>query len=260
MTKRLRNLSQKAFTGAMIFAAIAIFVVLRCLFELDIGLAVALALGVPSFAYAAVQFHVGNGTVDKLIELQHQMSTRRLDEAPHFMSDIIDLVHGAGRELLVFCDFPAYGAIADPPEYERYRAAVCDRANAEGTTVRMLCLDEDSRQRLAGESYQEAPRAHGRARFRGVEDLQRAVQRVNAEAEQNYFTGVDKHQTSLVMPLYFWVGDREAIFSMRRYSGERMVEVGFKTSDRPLLDAFRDIFNRYLEVDTDFELVRRDAE
>jgi hypothetical protein len=249
--------TRRAFSGVMALLAIVIFVPLRLL-DVDIGLATALALGVPSFVFAAIQFNVGNGTVAKLIDLQHQMSTRRLDEAPHFMDDIVDLLGKPGGEILIFCDFPAYGAISNPDEYKSYLRKVCERSEDE--TVKMISLDDEPRQKLAAESYRDAPTAKRKAGYRTEASYLEAVREKNFEAEETQFAHVERHKTSLVMPLYFWVVGREAIFSLRRYAGDRMVEVGFKTSDRPLIDAFRDIFNRYLEVDEKYERVKKEGE
>jgi hypothetical protein len=260
-TRRLISLlgrpTRRAFSGIMALLAIGIFVPLRLL-DVDIGLATALALGVPSFVFAAIQFNVGNGTVAKLVDLQHQMSTRRLDEAPHFMDDIVDLLGKPGREILIFCDFPAYGAISNPDEYESYLRKICERS--QDATVKMICLDDEPRQKLAAEGYRDAPTAKRKAGYKTEFSYLEAVREKNSEAEETQLAHVERHKTSLVMPLYFWVVGREAIFSLRRYAGDRMVEVGFRTSDRPLIDAFRDIFNRYLEVDEKYERIKRQGE
>jgi hypothetical protein len=133
------------FAAAMVVVGFGVYVVAWRL-GLDPGLAVALALGLPSFIFALVQFYAADHTITRLKGLEHQLSTRRLDEAPYFMTDIVNLLDGTKSddgEVLIFCDFPAYGAISNPDDYQGYLAAVCERSADVG--VRMLCLDEATR-------------------------------------------------------------------------------------------------------------------
>jgi len=241
----------------MLGLAVLIFVSLW-LSGLELGLTVALALGVPSFIYAAIQFDVGNGTVHRLIDLQHQLSTRRLDEAPFFLSNIAELLGKAEKEILIFCDFPAYGALSNPDDYKDYFEAICRQVQADKPSVKILCLDESTRQKLAAESYRESESAKRKAGYRTEAQYLEAAKKENSEAEVA-FARLTRH-TSLVMPLYFWVADGKAIFSLRRYAGERMTEVGFATSDKPLIDALRGIFDRYVEVDQRYCLVKKSDE
>src|SRR3954451_11770597 len=89
---RLRGrLARRGFAWLMLIIAPLTFAALRQL-GVDIDLAAALALGVPSLFYAAIQFNAANGTAEKLVQLELQLSTRRLDEAPHFLCDIVELL------------------------------------------------------------------------------------------------------------------------------------------------------------------------
>jgi hypothetical protein len=239
------------FFWVLFLIAVGIFGIL-CLFDVETGLAVAVALGVPSLGFAAIQFYVASDTIEKLVELESKMSTRRLDEAPYFMPEIVDLMQETKGEIAIFCDYPAYGAISNRHEYTRYLETVCQRSE----DVKMLCLDEPLRQELAGTDYEDSSRAKLKAKYPTKESFLEAVRTRNAEAEEVHFAGVDMHKTALVMPLYFWAGRREAIFSLRRYAGDRMVEIGFKTSDKPLIDALWDIFDRYVTVNDQYRVDR----
>jgi len=227
----------------------------------ELGLAVAVGLGVPSIFYAAKQFKVANTTVDKLneaidklFELEHQLSTRRLDEAPYFMPDIVALLEkDEDGRTLIFCDYPAYGAISNSDEFRNYRRAVCRRA--ERSPVEMLCLAEPLRQKLAGERYREPANARLRQDFTADGYLD-TVREANRDVLEEHFGAVEVSMTSQVMPLYFWVTETEAIFSLRRYAGDRMAEIGFRTSDKPLVDALRSIFERYGVIDESYSMVK----
>jgi hypothetical protein len=247
-----RVLLWRWFFGVLVLVAVGIFGLLTRL-DVDLGLAVAVAVGIPSLGFAAIQFYVASDTIEKLVELESKLSTRRLDEAPYFMPEIVDLLERETGEILVFCDFPAYGAISNPSEYERYVEIVC-KCRTQGA-VRMLCLDESVREELAGAGYDEWPSL--RAQFHAKKDFLAAIKDKNVKAEEVHFTGVEMHKTSLVMPLYFWAGKKEAIFSLRRYAGDRMVEIGFRTSDKPLIDALWGIFDRYLTVDGQYSMVKK---
>jgi hypothetical protein len=108
------------------------------------------------------------------------------------------------------------------------------------------------------ESYRESESAKRKAGYRTEAQYLKAAEKENAKTEVAFARFI--RHTSLVMPLYFWVADEKAIFSLRRYASERMTEVGFATSDKPLIDAFRDIFNRYVEVDEKYCLVKKSEE
>jgi hypothetical protein len=108
---------------------------------------------------------------------------------------------------------------------------------------------------LATESYHESNSRRLKRKFPTAESYRAAVATASRETLATEFRRVNCFETSFVMPLYFWVGGTEAIFSLRRYSGERMVEVGFLTSDKPIVDALRDIFERYLYVNAHYSMV-----
>jgi len=56
------------------------------------------------------------------------------------------------------------------------------------------------------------------------------------------------------MPLFFWIVDNEAVFALRRITDLGDVEVGFRTSDKALVDALSDIFVRYIEMGNQYRL------
>jgi hypothetical protein len=239
--------------GALFFAGLLFFS------DLDLGLVFGVALGIPSFIYASVQFAVAAGTVDGLIELKQQLSTKRLDEWPHFMRDISKLMKLAKKEIIIFCDFPAYGAVNSPRDYRRYLETI-DHLRRD-VDIKLLCLDEETRGKLARDFYADARNRKITSRYESPEYFLEKIQCLNNRALRRQFNDAETHETSFVMPLYFWIVDSEfAIFSIKRkFKNADVIEVGFQTSDRPLVEALSAIFEEYRELSKSHALYKKTA-
>jgi hypothetical protein len=234
----------------------------------DPGLALALALGFPSFIYASVQFSVAADTVSRLVKLdkarrsdtrrlEQQLSTRRLGGAPRFMSDIVGMLRGAKHEVMICCDFPAYGAASDSKAYDDYVKAL--RHLRRDVEIKLLVLDENVRRGIAEEFHSQAGNKSITDQFPGRDEFLTFVREKNTEALDGPFGDAEKIETSFVMPVFFWIVDDKAVFSLRRPAKTREVEVGFQTSDRQLISALKGVFQRYREMSADYRLVARAA-
>lgn len=257
--------------GRFVFLMFLVGVVIAVglpLLGLELGLALALALGFPSFIYGSVQFADASDTIGKLLELEealrsdtrrleHQLSTRQLGPAPDFIAQIVEMVSGARRRVTICCDFPAYGAVTDRDEYTRYLNAL---QNLKGDVeVELLHLDENARRGIARDFYISDGSKAVTKRFADEAEFQRLVAKENEQALEEQFQGANTFETSFIMPLFFWIVDDDAVFSLRRLTktGEDDVEVGFKTRDPTLVSSLRDIFTRYTQISAQYELVTK---
>jgi hypothetical protein len=183
--------------------------------------------------------------------LEQQLSTRRLGEAPQFLPEIVRLIQEAKEdgEIIIFCDFPAYGAASRPSDYAKYVNAI--KTRRKGVQVKLMFLDEDDRQRLAREFYESNQTSElvDSSRFPTAEHFVDFVSDANERALGDAFRDAEPFPNPRVMPLHFWIVDGErAIFSLQRYKKRGVPEVGFETRDRSLVASLRGIFQHYTEI------------
>jgi hypothetical protein len=114
-------------------------------------------------------------------------------------------------------------------------------------SVKLLCLDAKTRRKLATEFFLEDCNSAVTKKFKSEDEFLKTIAVSNKEALNEHFGGADKCETSLVMPLYFWIVDEEvAVFSLRRFPKAGAVEEwGFQTRDGPLVEALKGIFDQY---------------
>jgi len=86
--------------------------------------AVMLALAVAALIVAFVHLRGLDGAVTRIEKLQQGLSTQYLGEYPVFFPRIAKVVAGAQRNLIIACDFPAYGALSQPLTAEDYFHAI----------------------------------------------------------------------------------------------------------------------------------------
>ncbi len=231
------------------------------------------ALGFSALLFGAIQFRDAKGTMTGLKQIGHQLrestesleqqlSTRRVGVFPGFMPRIVELLRRAGKTIVIFCDFPAYGDFSSP-HYSEYAATI----KGSGARISLLCLGEGERRKLVDnqipgvgweawrDEHAEELRAYlGRLPADPTVDhetighrrLLKILDERDALSLKDEFAKADVRMTDQVMPLYFWIADgEEAIFSLAPLLQDGALEVGFRTTDPDMIKALQDIFERY---------------
>ena len=202
----------------------------------------------------------------KLEETQRSLSTRYIGEFPEYLPLIVSLIKQAQKEVLVFCDIPAYGHFSDYTNWLEYRYVIEKQSGK--IPVSLTCLNKEWRNKTHDEQFTEKELAWDEwkkeAKIR--EQLQRYLQinsrSVNVEtlSKQEFadmveetdnqmlsgvFATCDIMEVAAYIPLYFWLVDKkEAIFTIPSYSNKHS-EYGFFTSDPRLISAFIEMKERY---------------
>src|SRR6185436_2212625 len=84
------------------------------------------------------------------------LSTHHIGQFPEYILPIASLVEEAKSEIVILCDFPAYGSFSAPHDFLRYRQAL-ERKMDEGKDVRITCLDAEARVQLSHEQFSAGP-------------------------------------------------------------------------------------------------------
>jgi hypothetical protein len=250
------------------------------------------ALGISALIFGAIQFGDAKNTIRNLEsvsygltkttdnvdglreelansteDLKTQLSTRRVGVFPGFMPKIVELLDSANARIMIFCDFPAYGDFSSSYSRE-YAAAV--RKNA--TKISLLCLCKEERKNLVNKQISDKSWASWRQEhskklreflerlgtypLSGLridrDELMEILDQRDTQALDGEFKQAKVHETTQVMPLYFWIVDgEEAIFSLAPLIKASALEVGFRTTDSDLIEALEDIFERYRQDATE---------
>src|ERR1051325_10025570 len=88
---------------------------------------VSLALAVVALVIAIVHLTELDKTVQRLENIQDGLSTRYLGNYPAFFRQIVKVVGSAQKNLVIVCDFPAYGSFSEPSTFEDYSYAIKKR-------------------------------------------------------------------------------------------------------------------------------------
>ena len=205
--------------------------------------------------------------LDRLEEVRHSLPTQHLSMFPDYIDDIIKMIKNARKEIIIFCDYPAYGVFSNADAFLSYTHAIEDRAN-DNVRISLACLDETRRHTKTEEEFSKSDEWHqwlakstnvDRARhlllrYRSHTDpitvtrdeivdlLGREDQRVLADT----FATAEVFLLGEAVPLYFWLIDGSyAIFAIPSYH-ERALEHGFYTQEPRLIEGLRDIRDRYV--------------
>jgi hypothetical protein len=198
------------------------------------------------------------------------LSTHHIGQFPEYIMPIANLVEEAKGEIVILCDFPAYGSFSAPHDFLRYRQAL-ERKMDEGKDVRITCLDAEARVQLSHEQFSVEPKTWDKWKKRQANHerllafLSSTENNTNiAELTVNRFAMLLEEQDARLLkqnllvanvkeisghiPLYFWLIDGEkAIFSIPSFS-EKASEHGFYTIDPHLITGLQDLEARYRRV------------
>lgn len=187
----------------------------------------------------------------RLRGIHESLSTRVVGNFPDNVSEITDLLGAAKGQVVVVCDSPAYGFFSNRKAYLDYRHKLQTLVD-DGVEIKMVTFDrersiEASRAQFGEDigkireldaykqHFIEAEGAQPRTAEEFFEYLESKVDR-----EREVFANV-LAETNGSIPLYFWIVDgREAVFSFPTLR-KQPPEVAFRTSDKWLIEIFKDI-------------------
>jgi len=236
----------------------------------------ALALAAIIWAYIHARHlkeHTGHlrEQLDRLEEVRQSLPTQHLSKFPDYLDDIVRHIESARKEVIIFCDYPAYGVFSNAEAFLKYTHVLEDRAS-RNVRITLACLDEPLRHVKTEEEFSKSEewakwladpinvdRAHHLLlRYRSQTDpgavtrdeivdlLGREDKRVLADT----FATAELSLLGTAVPLYFWLIDGSyAIFAIPSYH-ERALEHGFYTQEPRLIEGLLDIRDRYLATAT----------
>ncbi|MGB7926221.1 MAG: hypothetical protein WCF57_23475 [Pyrinomonadaceae bacterium] len=202
--------------------------------------------------------------------MRGSISTHFISEFPDFLMDIVDLIKKARSSVLIFCDIPAYGQFSARHDWIQYSHAIENLK--DDVTLELICLDHQHRVPFYHEFLQEKPWEVWKEEPKNKERLERLLvmrqsefnidtlteegfvgllEETNKQMIQGAFSRTKPLEIKSFMPAYFWLIDgTDAIFSVPSLR-EGHTEYGFSTTDHQLIDALRDMKDRYLRRPTE---------
>jgi len=222
---------------------------------------VTLVLTIIALAIAVVHLMELGRTVERIETIQHGLSTQYLGAYPAFFSKIAQVVSRARKNLVIVCDFAAYGSFSDPSTAEDYFYAI--RKRRRFTNLEVTVLNSAGSRRLLEALFTDNQwsdwqkdaekrakvnqflKQHGKPpdSIKARQDLLKALNDVNDQVIDDVFHN-SVNRTQLDIPIYFWIADcDEAVFTIA--SPRDGVEHGFYTSDKSLIRSLLDLRKRY---------------
>ena len=217
-----------------------------------------------------IQIHDAKQQSENLLQIQHSLSTRYIGSFPAFVSGIAQTISSAQQEVIIFCDFPAYGCMSDPIGWLSYRHAI-EKKLCEKVSVELICMSKEARVKHSNSHYsgtawttkKEEPHfrerlqkfLHAAAATESAADITNTrlvelLEQHDSEALSHSFRGAEVREIDEYIPLLFWISDRrQAIFAFPGYT-DQSVEHGFTTNDQRLLTALLEIKERYKPLKT----------
>lgn len=202
-----------------------------------------------------------------LEEVKGSLSTRYVGQFPEYYPEIVELLKGAKREIVIFCDFPAYASFTDPRTWFDYEQTVERKTQQEGVTVSLTCLNQRHRSMALHEQFfdglnwndwKNMPTVNGQLQYflssrRQAPSFNELTQdqfismldAVDRRSLQDTFEKAQIRELDSYIPLFFWLTDGiKAVFAIPGTS-QRAVEYGFLTTDQKLISAFLDMRHHY---------------
>ena len=235
-----------------------------------IGLALALlAFGVGLYHLIEIRKVIRDARnhTTALEEVRGSLSTRYIGQFPQYYPSIVELVGRAKQNILIFCDFPAYGSLTDPKSWLNYKHTLERKMQQDDMKVAVTCLDKDRRNAAfrdqlyrPGEGWNEwkaKPTSleqlktllkwHGREKDVGGLDEEEFFRILEDDEERmlkETFARAETCELDTYVPLHFWLIDDDvsAIFAIPSTSA---IEYGFSTTDPRLISALKDMRDRY---------------
>jgi|ERR1043166_821657 hypothetical protein len=195
--------------------------------------------------------------------LRRELPTRYIGQFPDYLQEIVNLFDKAEREIVAFCDFPAYGSFTSPKKFLKYRQKL-EQKLADNLPVQLTCLDKSGRMKVTRKQFLRKPWNQWTADPQNKDQLEWFLKHHDKDtkvSEEEFISLLEEDDGGMLqimrgagakvfevnkdMPLYYWVVDnQEAIFAIIVLS-ERAVEYGFRTSDQKLINALNEMRQQY---------------
>lgn len=235
----------------------------------DLALALISTIGLIATIIALVlslkQLRQAHCQTRELEGIGRSLSTRYVGKFPAFLPELVSLIESAERDLVIFCDFPAYARFSDPQRWLEYRQVLERKNRHNGFKLNFTCFDRqhrliESRAQfgVTPETLEEWRRdtAH-REMLQGLVNEYRVVATIEDVDPGTFLELLERADTQVldqvltppamvrelpVIPLFFWIADgKEAIFAFPSGGSE----YGFRTIDSQLISAFLDLVRQY---------------
>lgn len=197
--------------------------------------------------------------------LRRELPTRYIGQFPDYLQQIIDLMNRAEKEIVIFCDFPAYGSYSSPKRFVKYRQKLEDKL-ADNVPIQLTCLNTAGRMKVTRKQFSRQPWDEWIKDPKNDEQLKWFLKhhdKSNELAEDEFISLLEEDDAGMLkimrgsgaqvcevnrdIPLYYWLVDnQEAIFAIIVLS-ERAIEYGFRTTDQQLINALSEMRQQYLQ-------------
>jgi hypothetical protein len=218
---------------------------------------VAVAGGLYSVFKAAKTSALLDQVHEKITRVTEQLSTRYLGEFPGFLAEVTKLLATAEQQIVIACDEPAYGFLANAELHARYEKILQEKSRA-GVIVDLVVLDEGQRHQ-AREKYFRKLKIKDFKKTAGYKALLKVadpkalkdpkdIQKLVEERQKRALAGlehVNRYQYPGRMTSFFWlVDDKAAVFSLPNLAGPGK-EGAFATEQRGIVRQLQETFESY---------------
>lgn len=209
--------------------------------------------------------------IGQIQDIRRSLTTSFIGDFPDFVPQVISLIESAEKSLAIFCDIPAYAAFTSPKYFFNYRQVIERKINQK-IKVEIAFLNQEWRQRAFDEQFSKQQNdcinwnENDRAKLDNFinefpnsllkDNLTLEVSELNKIRLFDLIEELDLFTIKMLsnakpleitsnMPLLFWLKDDiEAIFAIPAYEGD-IKTLGFKTSDRSLIESLKYMSFRY---------------
>lgn len=201
---------------------------------------------------------------DRLSEINESLSTRYVGEFPRFFPKIVEVMGKATQDIVILCDFPAYGSFTDRKCWTRYKHAIEEKL-LDGIKIQMTCFSDGLRRSTVDNQFFDAQQwDNWKADHRNSELLEelrkwhKGSPTVGALSKEQFiqlladeehdaltqtFQGADIKEIDDYVPLHFWIADQAyAVFAITSSSNK---EYGFFTIDRQIIASLKQMRDYY---------------
>lgn len=212
-----------------------------------------------------------HSTLKTLHDVQDSLSTRFIGQFPEFFPEIVTLLKSAKREIVIFCDLPAYASFSDPHTFLDYQQTLERKIKDEEVRTTLTCLGPAFRQNAIVEQFfgngvewnewkNHLEHKKSLRRFLALhkrttpidelakEEFLKILEAIGNRTIEDTLAGAEVRQIDTYIPLYFWLIDgMDAVFSIPS-SDEITLEYGFATTDQKLISALVEMRDQYHRV------------
>lgn len=241
---------------------------------MDVIGVISLVLAVLAMIVALWHVHSIHEAAKRLDDVRRSLSTRYIGQFPEFFPEIVSLLKSAKREIVIFCDFPAYACFSDPHTFLEYQHTLQRKAQHEEVRVIFTCLGSTYRSKGVQDQFfsssqewdewKRDPNIEKRLchflSFRrgvptidelGMDQFLELLERIEQRTLEETFASAQVREIDAYIPVYFWLVDgMNAVFAI---PADKTLEYGFSTTDQKLISALvlmRDQYHRGIAATT----------